>query len=146
MKERVSAIDIGADRICTVVAEASQLGVSVLGIGVAPSRGLQKGMVVNLDEARQSIRSSLALAERSSGHRIDSAVISITGNHQHRGVIALIKEILPGLREPENQSAGQLPKGFITEIKRVPQNVHQQHIENLGVRLTERLREVAGAR
>lgn len=129
-----------------MVAEASHLGVSILGIGVAPSRGLQKGMVVNLDEARQSILSSVALAERSSGHRIDSAVISVTGKHHHRGVIALIKEILPGTCEPAQDKFGQLPRGFFTELKRVPPKVHQQQIENLGVRLTERLREVAGAR
>lgn len=95
-KTRLSAIDVGTTKVCTIMADADEAGIRVLGVGVTPSRGLQKGMVVNLNEARDAIKRSVGMAEQSAGYKLDSAVVSITGRHIHsannRGVVAISRK------------------------------------------------------
>jgi cell division protein FtsA len=65
-----------------VVAEVDEYGeVSVTGVGEAPSDGLRKGVVVNLDRTARSIRSAVDQAERMSGVRIESVVVGVAGSH-----------------------------------------------------------------
>jgi cell division protein FtsA len=70
--------------------------IEVLGVGVVPCRGLHKGVVVNMDEARQSIAASVREAQRISGIRIDSAYVGVTGRHisslNNRGVVAIPRD------------------------------------------------------
>jgi cell division protein FtsA len=67
----------------------------ILGVGIVPSHGLQKGMVVNFDEAKQSIRESIRKAEQSANYKLESAYVGITGRHissvNNRGVIAITR-------------------------------------------------------
>ena len=77
-----AAIDVGTTKICTLVGQVGSGGeIEVTGVGIAPSRGLLKGMVVNIDEAAEAIRISVERAERSSARRITSAYVGITGSH-----------------------------------------------------------------
>jgi len=90
----ISAIDVGTTKIATIVASVkSQEDIEVLGVGVVPSHGLHKGLVVNMDEAKASIASSIQEAQRISGTRIDSAYVGVTGRHisslNNRGVVAI---------------------------------------------------------
>lgn len=90
----VSAIDVGTTKIATIVADIkSQGNIEVLGVGVVPSHGLHKGIVVNMDEAKASISSSIKEAQTISGIRIDSAYVGVTGRHvsstNNHGVIAI---------------------------------------------------------
>ena len=57
-KERIiSAIDVGTTKVCTIVASVNSGGdVKVLGVGVTPSHGMHKGLVVNIPEAKEAIR------------------------------------------------------------------------------------------
>ena len=93
-KNIVSAIDIGTTKIATIIANVkAQDDIEILGIGVVPSHGLHKGIVVNIDEARTSIASSVKHAERISGTRIDSAYVGVTGRHvsclNNQGVVSI---------------------------------------------------------
>ncbi|MBI2850616.1 MAG: cell division protein FtsA [Chloroflexi bacterium] len=67
----------------------------ILGVGVVPSRGLQKGLVVNFEEAKQCIRESVKKAEQSASYKLESAYVGITGRHissvNNRGVIAITR-------------------------------------------------------
>lgn len=65
MKNRiVTAIDVGTTKICTIIAEVNPVGgVNVVGVGIGPSQGLHKGLVVNINDARESIRESIRKAE-----------------------------------------------------------------------------------
>ena len=89
-----AAIDVGSTKICTVVGDLS-LGPQprILGVGIAPSAGITRGMVDNIYEATESIRQSIEKAERASGTRIYSAYVSIAGAHvssmNSRGIIAV---------------------------------------------------------
>lgn len=96
-KKIISAIDVGTTKIATLVANVkAEDDIEVLGVGVVPSHGLHKGIVVNMDEAKQSIAASVREAQRISGIRIDSAYVGVTGRHisslNNRGVIAIPRE------------------------------------------------------
>jgi cell division protein FtsA len=99
----IASIDIGTTKVCTVVGEvSSDDDMRILGVGVAPSEGLTRGMVENIRDATESIRASVEKAERSSGTRILSAHVGIAGQHiqclNNRGIIAIpdrTRPILP---------------------------------------------------
>ena len=69
--------------------------VRIIGVGVTPSRGLHKGLVVNINEARESIRESVRKAEQASNLKVESAFVGVTGRHvtslNNRGVIAITR-------------------------------------------------------
>jgi len=93
-RTRVSAIDVGTTKVCTVMGDIDEKNnVRILGVGVTPSQGLTKGMVVNLNEARESIRDSVRRAERTAGYKIESAYVGVTGRHissvNQKGAIAI---------------------------------------------------------
>jgi len=78
---RLAAIDVGTTKICTIMAETYDEGLRVLGVGVAPSHGLHKGLVLSISEARESVRQSVRMAEQMSGRKLDSAYVGVTGRH-----------------------------------------------------------------
>ncbi len=98
MKRRttLASIDVGTTKVCTIVAEVNDRNIiRVAGVGITPSHGLHKGLVVNINDARESIRESVSKAEQSSGYKIDSAFIGVTGRHvtslNNRGVVAITR-------------------------------------------------------
>ena len=97
MKNRtVAAIDVGTTKVCTVVADLNEAGTPrIVGVGIAPSVGLHKGLVVNINEARESIKESVRKAEQSSNYKVESAYVGVTGRHvtslNNRGVVAITR-------------------------------------------------------
>ncbi|MBG7617174.1 MAG: cell division protein FtsA, partial [Chloroflexi bacterium] len=97
MKSRViSAIDVGTTKICTAIAEVNEAGQTrVVGVGIAPSRGLHKGLVVNINDAREAIKESVRKAEQACNYKVDSAYVGVTGRHvnsvNNRGVVAITR-------------------------------------------------------
>ena len=95
-KKIISAIDAGTTKVCALIAEVDENGkLRVAGIGCVPSRGMHKGMITDIDEAKESIRSAIKSAEQSSGYRIDSAYVGVTGHHItghiNKGIVALTR-------------------------------------------------------
>ncbi len=96
-KRIITAIDVGTTKVATIVANAkAQDDIEILGVGVTPSTGLHKGIVVNMEQAKQSIAASVKEAQRISGMRIDSVYVGVTGRHitsvNNRGVIAIPRD------------------------------------------------------
>ena len=94
MERTIACIDVGTTKICTLVGELDEGdNLRIVGVGVVPSRGMRRGMVVNVAEATEAIAGSVERAERISGHKIGSAVVSIGGGHissvNSRGVVAI---------------------------------------------------------
>jgi cell division protein FtsA len=90
----IVAIDVGTTKICTLVGEAYEDGqLRIIGVGVAPSRGLRKGVVVNVQEATEAITTSVHKAERISGYEIARAYVGVGGGHimaiNSRGVVGI---------------------------------------------------------
>lgn len=95
-RTKIAAIDVGTTKVCTIMADTEDGGFPrILGVGIVPSQGLQKGMVVNFNEAKQSIRESVKKAEKVAGYRLESAYVGVTGRHissvNNRGVIAITR-------------------------------------------------------
>ena len=74
-------VDVGTTKICSVVARIKQEGFRVSGVGVSPSTGLKKGVVVNLTETIESVKNSLDQAEQDAQVGVDSVFVSIGGVH-----------------------------------------------------------------
>ena len=78
----VVGIDIGTTKTCTLVARVEgERSLRILGVGIEPSQGIKKGVIVDLTAASQSIARSIEKAQRSSGLEITSALVSLAGSH-----------------------------------------------------------------
>jgi cell division protein FtsA len=94
MENIVVGIDVGTTKICTLVARVEEdERLRIMGVGIEPSEGIRKGVIVDLTAASQAIARSAAQAEQTSGLKIDSALISLAGAHvssvNSRGVVAV---------------------------------------------------------
>jgi cell division protein FtsA len=92
----IVGIDVGTTKVCTIVGQVYDNGrINVLGVGLTPSKGLDKGVVVNIDDAVNAIATSVEKAERLSGYRINAAFVGIAGRHiqslNSRGVVAVAR-------------------------------------------------------
>ena len=131
----IVGIDVGTTKICTLVGEVSDdRQLRIIGVGVAPSRGLRKGVVVNVQEATEAIATSVQKAERISGYKVANAFVGIGGGHvsaiNSRGVVAIsraaraidhgdIERALDAARAvaiPENREIiHTIPRGFLVD-------------------------------
>lgn len=91
----VASLDIGSSKIRTVVGllEDASSVINIIGVGIAPSTGLRKGSVIDVEETINSITSSLEDAERMAGEPINHVFLGIGGNTiaslNSKGVIAV---------------------------------------------------------
>lgn len=91
----VASLDIGSSKIRTVVGvqEEQSTVPNIIGVGIAPSTGLRKGSVIDVEETINSISASLEDAERMAGEPINHVFLGLGGNHleslNSRGVIAV---------------------------------------------------------
>jgi len=75
-------LEIGTTKVCAVVAECREDGdVRLLGVGEAPSRGVRKGEIVDLENACNCVREALSDAEEKSDVEIKSVWLAVTGSH-----------------------------------------------------------------
>lgn len=94
-RQVITAIDLGSSKICAVIAAIDEetLEPSVIGSGVANSRGIRKGVVVNIGEAVSAINEALLAAEKMAGLTISQAIVSINGknifSNNTRGIVAV---------------------------------------------------------
>jgi cell division protein FtsA len=96
MKRKIAAIDVGTTKVCTIMGTLdSSTGLRILGVGIAPSHGIEKALVANVTQAKESIRQSVKKAEMMAGYKLDSAYIGVTGKHissmNNTGTIAITK-------------------------------------------------------
>ncbi|HEY3156993.1 MAG TPA: cell division protein FtsA [Candidatus Eisenbacteria bacterium] len=93
-----AGLDIGTTKITAIVAEPEEdgEGIRVIGVGTAPSDGLKRGVVVNLEKTTRSIQYAVQEAERMSGRTIRGVFAGIAGDHirgiNSRGVIAVSRK------------------------------------------------------
>lgn len=90
----IVGIDIGTTKVCTLVAQQQAPDkLRILGMGLEPSQGIKKGVVVDLAAASQAVVRSIDKAERSSGYEIQTALVSLAGSQvssvNSRGVVGV---------------------------------------------------------
>jgi cell division protein FtsA len=101
MDEIVVGVDVGTTKVCTLVGrvEADKV-VRIIGVGIEPSDGIRRGIVVDLANATQAITRSVERAEQTSGLEITSALVSLAGGHvssiNSRGAIAIPGGVIDG--------------------------------------------------
>ncbi len=131
----VVGLDIGTTKICCVVAGVKDSGtVEVAGIGITPSRGIRKGVVVNLDAAVEAIKSSVEDAELAAGVNVECATVGVAGAHMRsfnsRGVVTVsgkdrtvtrddVRRVMEAARAvsipPEREILHVLPQEFVLD-------------------------------
>src|SRR6476659_5003043 len=93
-KDFVVGLDIGTTKICAIVGEVgADNSIDIVGIGTAPSTGLRKGVVVNIDATVESITKAVEEAELMAGVEISTVYTGIAGGHiksfNSTGVVAV---------------------------------------------------------
>ena len=90
----LAGLDIGTTKVCAVIGRLNEYGsVDILGIGVTPSKGLRKGVVVNIESTVQSVATAIEKAELMAGIEVKSVFSGIAGGHiegkNSKGVVAV---------------------------------------------------------
>lgn len=84
MKNFIVGIDIGTSKICTVIGQVNGEGtdsIEIIGYGVTESRGIRKGVIVDMTSTVEDIKKSVREAELTAGVEIESAFVNISGSH-----------------------------------------------------------------
>lgn len=94
----IVGLDIGTTKVCVVVGEVTDDGVDIIGIGSHPSRGLRKGVIVNIEATIESIKRAVEEAELMAGCDIMSVYASISGSHikgiNSHGIVSVKNKII----------------------------------------------------
>jgi len=77
----IVGIDVGTTKVCTLIADVTGDVPEILGVGIAPSQGIRKGVVVDAQAAVEAMDASLRRAEQQSGFKALSAFVGIAGAH-----------------------------------------------------------------
>lgn len=101
----IVSLDIGTVKTSVIVGEIGDAGLHIIGHGSAPSRGLKKGAVINIEDAVESVKEAVREAEAMTGIEINAVYLGIGGDHisslSSQGVIALTKQEI-GQREVDS--------------------------------------------
>jgi cell division protein FtsA len=130
--ELVVGLDIGTTKICCVVGEIIDDCVNILGVGTAPSQGLKKGIVVNIESTVTSIQRAVSLAEDAAGVDLSSVYVyvGIAGNHikgfNSPGILAINNREIKQADIDEVISAARTVK--ISENQRVIHVMPQEYM------------------
>ncbi len=92
----IVGLDVGTAKCCVIIGEVSRDNhINIMGVGSSPSQGMQKGVVVNIEQASASIAAALEQAENLAGYKVGNAYVGVTGSHissiNSRGVVAVTK-------------------------------------------------------
>jgi cell division protein FtsA len=79
--ELIAGLDLGTTKVCAIVGEQTEDGVDIIGIGSVPSKGLKKGVVVNIESTVQAIRAAIDQAETMAGCQVGTVYAGIAGSH-----------------------------------------------------------------
>ncbi len=77
----IVGLDLGTTKVCVVVARLTGGAAEVIGVGIAPSSGMRKGVVVDMEAVTSSIKEAVNRAEAASGTDIRSVYVGVSGSH-----------------------------------------------------------------
>ncbi|HXX67630.1 MAG TPA: cell division protein FtsA [Polyangiaceae bacterium] len=157
--EIVVGLDIGTTKVCAVVAEVDAAdGITILGVGLVPCRGLRKGIVANIDWTVRSIRDAIDSAQTMAGVEIRTIYVGVGGSHVRSsasdGVAAIaggevtrgdVERVLEGARaipvDADRQILHVLPREYMVDS----QDGIRDPIGMAGVRLGVKVNLVTAA-
>ena len=154
----IVGLDIGTTKICAIVGNLTEEGIDIVGIGTAPSKGLRKGVVINIESTVASIKKAIEEAELMAGCEIKSVYAGIAGGHikgfNSQGVIAIknrevspedVKRVIEAAKAiaipMDREVIHILPQEFIID----DQDGIREPLGMSGVRLEAKVHIVTGA-
>lgn len=154
----IVGLDIGTTKICAIVGNVTEDGIDIVGIGSSPSRGMRKGVVINIESTVESIKKAVSEAELMAGCEIRSVYAGIAGGHikgfNSQGVIAIknrevsqddIKRVIDAAKAiaipMDREVIHILPQEFIID----EQDGIREPLGMSGVRLEAKVHIVTGA-
>ena len=158
-KRMLVGLDIGTSKVVAIVGEVDVDGnIEVVGLGSCPSRGLKKGVVVNIESTVHSIQRAIEEAELMAGCTIHSVYVGIAGSHIHsmnsNGIVAVKdREVTPmdiervidaaqAVAIPQDQSILHvLPQEYVVDS----QEGIKEPVGMAGVRLEAKVHLVTGS-
>lgn len=133
----IVGLDIGTTKVCCVIAEPVEDGINIIGVGTAPSMGMKRGIIINIEKTVKAIQQAVAEAEKIAGMEVHEVYSGISGDHINsiisKGVVAISqagKEITQDDvdRAIENAQAMALPAN-----RRILHVIPQEFkVDNLG--------------
>lgn len=103
MNNTLLSIDIGSSTITAVIAKHDlEYNISILGTGIQNSEGINKGLIINIEEASKAIKNAVTLAKRNTTETIDNSVVSISGSYT---------------KSIRSSGSVNVPNGLITETE-----------------------------
>jgi len=135
-KGHIVGLDIGTTKVCAVVGEGDEGGdVQIAGVGLVPSSGIRKGVVVDIEATTRAIIEAVDRAERMAGVKVDSLYTSVSGEHigstNSRGVVAIsrgdheisapdVERVIEAARmaalpASDREIVHLLPRGFVVD-------------------------------
>jgi cell division protein FtsA len=132
--EIVVGLDIGTTKVCAVVGEIGEDGITILGVGTVPCRGLRKGIVSNIDWTVRSIKDAIESAQTMAGVEIRTVYAGVAGSHirsqMSDGVAAIaggevtradVERVLEGARaipvDADRQILHVIPREYIVDAQ-----------------------------
>jgi len=155
----IVGVDIGTTKICCIIGEPrGDGGIDIVGMGTHPSKGLRKGVVINIESTVESIKGAVEKAELMAGVEVDSVYVGIAGGHikgfNSHGVIAIknkqvtqsdIDRVIEAARAvaipPDREVIHVIPQEYILDN----QDGIKDPLGMSGVRLEAKVHIVTGA-
>ncbi len=160
----IVGLDIGTTKVCAVIGERNESGLlEITGVGVSPSTGLRKGVVVNIEATLRSVSAAIEAAEMMSGREVHSCWTGIGGAHidglNSRGVVAVtgkgketreigaedIARVIEAARAVvipmDRQVLHVIPQSYIVDDQRGIRNP----LDMIGVRLESEVHIITGS-
>ena len=154
----IVGLDIGTTKICAIVGNLTEEGIDIVGIGTSPSKGLRKGVVINIESTVSAIKKAIEEAELMAGCEIKSVYAGIAGGHikgfNSQGVIAIknrevspedVKRVIEAAKAiaipMDREVIHILPQEFIID----DQDGIREPLGMSGVRLEAKVHIVTGA-
>ena len=154
----IVGLDIGTTKICAIVGNVTEDGIDIVGIGTSPSKGLRKGVVINIESTVAAIKKAIEEAELMAGCEIKSVYAGIAGGHikgfNSQGVIAIknrevspedVKRVIEAAKAiaipMDREVIHILPQEFIID----DQDGIREPLGMSGVRLEAKVHIVTGA-
>lgn len=109
LQQPVLAVDVGSTKVAALIARPGPDGWRILGVGLAPSTGVRKGIVVDLAAAGRAVSSAVTRAEQMANVQLTTAWLTVGGNHlglvpgwaEHQGAMARVEAPLAQRLENE---------------------------------------------
>jgi cell division protein FtsA len=120
------AIDIGTTKICAIlsVPDKTKQAIEILGVGVAESEGLNRGVVVNIDKTVKAIRKAVEQAEQQSGLKSNKVTVGIAGDH----IQSTLSHHIISVSNPQKEITKEEVDRLIKEASKIPLSLERKII------------------